>query len=193
MAKAPQKKDKKPKAPKDPLATLRLLKIAGYILCGLAAVVLFGSLYDLGFIDLRFELRDYALVAFAALIAGFGLAAFSGSGVERAERSRLAQQIENITGEVAEKNAGLETSISMRIAAVEEKVQTFLGDEYERIKAENEEFRKEIEQHRFAEMTRTNTEIEQLRERNEMLQEKINKWAINSVDSAVMNERIHEA
>lgn len=194
MAKAPLKNDKKAKSSaKDPLGTMRLVRLAGLVLSILAGVVLFAALFDLGFIDLRFELRDFALVALAVMLAGVVAIAYSGPRITAGAIAVIREELEAARGEIAAQNAAMEEKVEAQVAAADHKVEKFLGAEYERLKAENEAFRKEIEQQRSVEMSRTSAEIEQLRQRNEMLQEKISKWAIDSVDSVVMHDRIHEA
>lgn len=194
MAKAPLKNDKKAKSSaKDPLGTMRMVRLAGLVLSILAGVVLFSALFDLGFIDLRFELRDFALVALAVMLAGVVAIAYSGPRITAGAIAAIREELEAARGEIAAQNAAMEEKVGAQVAAADQKVEKFLGAEYERLKAENEAFRKEIEQQRSVEMSRTSAEIEQLRQRNEMLQEKISKWAIDSVDSVVMHDRIHEA
>ncbi len=194
MAKAPLKNDRKAgSAAKDPLGIMRLMRISAFASSILAGVVLFAAIFDLGFADLRFELREFALVALAVMLAGVVAVAYSGSRIAAGEIARIREELELAKGEIAAQNAALEEKIGARVAAADQKVEKFLGAEYERLKAENQEYRKEIEQQRTVEFSRTSAEIEQLRQRNEMLQEKISKWAIDSVDSVVMNDRIHEA
>lgn len=194
MAKAPLKNDKKAKSSAmDPLGIMRLVRLSGLVLSILAGVVLLAALFDLGFIDLRFELRNFALVALAAMLAGIVAVAYSGSRIAAGMIAGIRAELEAARGEIAAQNAAMEEKIGAQVATAEQKVEKFLGAEYERLKAENEAFRKEIEQQRSNEFSRTSAEIEQLRQRNEMLQEKISKWAIDSVESVVMHDRIHEA
>ena len=206
MAKA-GKKDAK--APKDEKAAngpgiMGLLRVAGFGLSMATAVFLCVSLLDMGFVDLRPQLHDFSGAAAGALLVFVMLSAFAGSRTAAAERAARDAQIEALKGELAEKLAAdldakvgslgsVEGEVRQRMASIDEKIEKFLGAEFERLTAENEGYRKEIDQSRIDEISKASEEVEALRAKNQELQEKINKWAVESVDSRLGQEKLHAA
>ena len=206
MAKA-GKKD--PKAPKDEKAAngpgiMGLLRTAGFALSMATALFLCISLLDMGFVDLRPQLHDFSGAAAGALLVFVMLSAFAGSRSRAAERSARDAQIDALKDELAGKlMADLETraatieareaEVKAKVAAVDEKIDKFLGAAFERLTTENESFRKEIDQNRIDEVSKASEEVEALRAKNQELQDKINKWAVESVDSRIGQEKLHAA
>jgi len=206
MAKA-SKKD--PKASKEGEAKkgpglMGTARLAGFALSIVSALVLCISLLDMGFIDLRPTLHAFSGAAAGALILFTVLTGFAGSRVTAAERAALDAQIAALKGELeerlgtelqakAEALGSTEAEVMQKLADVEQRIEKFLGAEYERLVAENEGFRKEIDQSRVDEVSRASEEVEALRARNQELQEKINKWAVESVDSKLSQEKLHAA
>lgn len=206
MAKA-GKKDAK--APKDGNAAkgagiMGLLRVSGFALSILSAAFLCVSLLDMGFIDLRPKLHGFSGPAAGALLVFVMLSAFAGSRVAASERAARDAQIEALKGELAERLAAdLDTKVgglgsvgaevTQKVAVLDEKIEKFLGAEFERLTAENEGYRKEIDQSRVDEISKASEEIEALRAKNQELQEKISKWAVESVDSKIGQEKLHAA
>ncbi len=206
MAK-PGKKD--PKAPKTEKATdgpgiMGLVRLAAFMLAIVSASVLCVSLLDLGFIDLREQLHAYAGGVALALLFFAVLSRLAGSRVAAAERGAAQARIEALktelqelmTAEVEAKAGALGTTgaeLSKKLAEIEDKVDKFLGAEHDRLVSENENYRNEIEQQRRDEIAKASEEMEALRVRNQELQEKINKWAVESVDTRLGQDKLHAA
>lgn len=206
MAKASKKDPKAPKegGEKKGSGLMGLVRLAGFALSIVSALVLSISLLDMGFIDLRPTLHAFSGAAAGALIFFTLLTGFAGSRVAAAKHAALDAQIVALKGELegqlnaelqakAEALGSSEAEVMRKLTDVEQRVEKFLGAEYERLVAENEDYRKEIDQSRVDEVSKASEEVEALRAKNQELQEKINKWAVESVDSKLSQEKLHAA
>lgn len=205
MAKAAAKETKAPKeAPsKSGGSKMGLVKLVGFALSMLSAVVVALAVIDFGF-DLKSHLHGGEKIAAGLLLVGIVLTAFAGSkaGAERHKETETA--LEALKTEIADKIGTefrakeeplklLQADIARKMAEIEAKVEKFLGGEYARLSAENESFRKDVEQRRLDELQRTADEIEKLRAKNLELQERISKWAVEQVEIRIGEDKLNAA
>lgn len=214
MAKTGKKDAKSAKAdePKQGAGIMGVIRLVTFALSLAAALFLCVSLLDMGFADLRPTLHGFAGPAAGALIVLVILSSFAGSRVAAAQRKALQGELEALRGsldeqvtasleakvgklgsveaEVTQKLKTMEADLTQQLAAVDEKIEKFLGDQFERLNAENEDFRKVIDQSRRDELSKTSEELEALRARNQELQDKINKWAVESVDDKIGADKV---
>lgn len=214
MAKAGKKDAKSAKAaePKQGPGMMGVIRLVTFVLSLAAALFLCVSLLDMGFVDLRPTLHGFAGMAAGALILLIILSTFAGSRVAAAERKALQGEIEalrasideqvtaafevkvgnlgSVEAEMTQKLKTIETDLTQQLTAVDEKIEKFLGAQFERLNSENEDFRKAIDQSRRDELSKTSEELEALRAKNQELQDKISKWAVESVDDKIGGDRI---
>lgn len=174
MAKKPADKDaSKEKTPsKGPM----IMGLVGAICAGLgliATVILFAGLYDLGFIDLTHALEAFAGPALLILIIANALGPFAASKAIAGAKAAALVEAQTMKAETDEK-----------IAAVEQKVETYLGDNYNSLREENENMKGEFEKIETAERQKVeeervqiDEELAKLRTTNVELQEQLNKNA----------------
>ena len=174
MAKKPADKDaqKEKKPSKGPM----IMGLVGAICGGLsliATIILFAGLYDLGFIDLTHTLEAFAGPALLLLIIANALGPFASS--KSAAGAKAAALVEAQT---------MKADTDEKIAAVEQKVETYLGDNYNSLREENENMKGEFEKIETAERQKVeeervkiDEEIIKLRATNADLQEQLTKNA----------------
>lgn len=169
-----------PKAGKGPMI-MGLCRTLSFSASVLALVVLFSGVYDLGFIDLTQHIGKFSAPLIFLLILSIAAGAHAGSRVTAFQTS---------IGE--KKFAATKEAIDQRIGQLEKKVDGFFSEEISRIKAENDNFRKFIEDQRDEEKKRALEEAEALKSVNRELQEKINRWAIDSIDGTMNGENVKQ-
>jgi uncharacterized membrane protein YccC len=203
MAK-PAAKDvaKKPQAGGiDRSASIASVAVAG---ATLAALLLILAGFDLGVVDLRYALHGFDAIAAAASVVLALVAIYFASVAARRNRVRLESLITAIRDEAGEtlERRGVEAqetvaSVRSEVAAlvkhVERKVDTFLGSEFARLKDENAGLRSALEARQKTDHDNMAAEIETLRRANAELQDKINHWAVDAVDSRIERKSLHAA
>lgn len=154
-----------------------LPKIFG-IISILSATVLFAAALDIGHLGLADKmgiiaaapLGLYALLGLLALFMGPKPASGTAAGDD---------------GSLAEALADLRSKTASRFAAMENTIDGFSGQDKETLLAENKELKEQLEAIHQAERSKVDDEIEQLRVKNEELEEQIKQWARSAVSSAV--------
>ena len=174
MAKKPADKD----APKDqaPSKAPMIMGLLGAICAGLsliATVTLFAGLYDLGFMDLTHSLEPMAGPALLILLIANGLGPFASSKAAASAKASAVLEAQAMKATTDEK-----------IAAVEQKVETYLGENYNSLREENDNMKGQFEKIETAERQKIeeerlqiDEEIVKLRATNAELQEQLNKNA----------------
>lgn len=205
MAKAAAKDSKAPKEkPVKSGSKMGMVKLVGFALSLVSAIVIIVAVVDFGLGDVKSHLHGGEKIAAGVLFAGIVLTAFAESKLTAAGRREMDAAIANVHNVIAEKVAAefrpkeealnaLRADIAARMKALEERVDKFLGTEYQRLSTENEGFRKDVEQRRQAEIQKTVDEIEQLRAKNLELQEKISKWAVEQVEIRIGEDKLNAA
>ncbi|MFK5978492.1 MAG: hypothetical protein QM488_06365 [Rhizobiaceae bacterium] len=173
MAKKAADKDApKEKSSKGPM----IMGLLGSICSGLsliAIITLFAGLYDLGFIDLTHTLEAFAAPALLVLIVASILGPFASSKAAASAKAAALVDAQAIKAETDEK-----------IAAVSQKIETYLGENYNSLREENENMKGEFEKIETAERQKIeddrlkiDDELVKLRATNADLQEQLNKNA----------------
>jgi Skp family chaperone for outer membrane proteins len=205
MAKAAAKDSKAPKEkPAKGGSKMGLVKLVGFVLSILSAIIMVVVVVDFGLGDVKSHLHGGEKIAAVLLFLGVLLTAFAGSKLAAAGRREMDAALANVHNVIAEKVAAefrpkeealkeLQADIGAKMKALEQRVDKFLGTEYQRLSAENESFRKDVEQRRQAEIQKTVDEIEQLRAKNLELQEKISKWAVEQVEIRIGEDKLNAA
>lgn len=150
-----------------------ILGIVCSVLSLVAIVVLFAGIYNLGVIDLTHTLEKFAAPALLVLILASALGPFAKSKSQAAARAAAVAETEE-----------LKNILEQKIAAVEGKVETYLGENYNSLRLENDTMKERFEKIEAAERKKTdeereriNDELEELRAKNIELQEQLNKNA----------------
>lgn len=180
MAKPPAKTQGAAKKDTGGVGIMGLLRVVGFALTLVAVVLLVGGMHDLLVVDLTPFLAPAILPALVMILAGASLMLVGGNKIAAVDRQAAEDRATAVRAEVEE-----------RLAAVEARIDAFIAEEHKRLKAENDQYRKEVELHRAAEAKKVAEELHALREQNFDLQDQIKKWAVNSVESAIANGRIH--
>ena len=157
-----------------------LSKVFG-IISIICATVLFVAALDIGHLGLADKmgiiaaapLGLYALLGLAALFMGPKPSAAAAAGDD---------------GSLAEAFAEFKSKTASRFAAMENTIDSFSGQDKETLVAENKELREQLDAIHQAERNKVDDEIEQLRMKNEELEEQIKQWARSAVNNAVGGE-----
>lgn len=218
MAKLPDKNTRtKPDmaAPRDTKKLMLHAFIGAASLCAVIAV--FGS-YDVGTFDLRDMLHGIpgpaVIVAIAFLLIAYVVSLRAPVGRHSTiDQAMLGTQhdtpamfaafkvqideiiaAENAKNIQSRDNTARSISDAMNsISAVEQRVDRYLGAAHEKLIAENDSLKSEInERNKVVEM-QIATEIESLRKINSELQHKITTWAIDSVETKLERASLHVA
>lgn len=182
---AGKKADKKAEAPKKSGGGIMglLSKVFG-ILAILSAAVLFAGAFDIGHMGLHGMMSSLAAVPLAiftlcSIAALFMGGKKSGSGDMDAE---------GLTASVTE----FQTKTISRFAAMQESIDAMSGRDYDALVEENKALQAQLDEIHDAERSKAEGEMEQLRLKNEALEEQIKQWAIQSVGAAVAGEKPDE-
>jgi len=155
----------------------------------IATVILFAGLYDLGFIDLTHMLEPFAGPALLILILANALGPLAKSkAIAASAASAVAEEDDAKNG------------IALKIAEVEKKIETYLGENYNSLKTENENMKGEFEKIEVAERKKVeeerekiDNELEKLRAQNIELQEQLNKNAQLINEQTMASEQLSAA
>ena len=156
---------------------MTILQIAGFGLGTIALMVLVAAMQDLGFVDLTHTLEIAIVPMLVLIVLSVSLYAFANSKIHAAKFAAAQQAVDEA-----------KEAFEQRIAAVEARIEGHIGGEYERLKAENEQLKGHFDEIRKQEDEKIGIELEQLRQKNAELQDKISTWAVNSVDAAMSDE-----
>lgn len=159
-----------------------LLSTSSSILNLGAISILFAGLYDFGYIDLTHTLSKFAVPALLVLILSSLLGVFASSKINNQAASNNEKEL-----------AGFQSRLKTDIATVEEKVSRYLGDGYEQLKAENDEFKRQIEEAKEQRQQNLEEEIEVLKTKNEELHDQIGKMAKSTNESSIYDDRLDAA
>ena len=145
---------------------MHLLFIACTALGLIALALLFGGIVDFGFIDLTSTLSKFAAVALLTFVLVISLGSFALMKMVSGERTFTERHL-----------AVLLSTVEERLRPVEDKIASHLGEDFNRLKAENESFKSELEKIRQAESEKIIQELDFLKEQNSILQEQLGKKA----------------
>lgn len=179
---AAKKKDKdKDDAPKKSSGIMGLVPKLLAVFAILLATVFFASMYDVGQMGLHHTLKGFA-VAIVPVFALLSIAALFLSPKPSAEGSVDAAEISALQE--------FRSKATSQILALQNRLDSFSGQDLESLKARNEELEAELEAIHQAERDKVDGEIEALRQRNVELEEQIKKWAFEAVDKSVKGEEV---
>lgn len=159
-----------------------LLSTSSSILKLGAMSILFAGLFDLGIIDLTQSVSKFAAPALLALILSSLLGIIASSKINNQAASNFEKKL-----------ASFQTRLKLDIAAVEEKVNHYLGDGYEQLKAENDEYKKLIEEGKEQKHQNLEQEIEALKTTNAELHDRISRMADSSNEPTVFDAKLDAA
>lgn len=182
---AGKKADKKADAPKKSGGGIMgiLSKVFG-ILAILSAAMLFAGAFDVGHMGLHGMLSSLAAVPLAI----FTLCSIAGLFLGGKKPGSGDLDGEALTASVSEFQA---KTIS-RFASIQESIDAMSGRDYEALVEENKALQAQLDEINEAERNKAEGEMEQLRLKNEALEEQIKQWAIQSVGAAVAGETLEE-
>lgn len=157
---------------------MKMVQMAGFGLGVVALMVMTAGMADLGFVDLTHTLGIAVVPALVFVILSVAMYAYANAQIHAAKFAAAQTAIEEASAQ-----------LEQRISALEIRIESHIGSEYEALKAENAELKANLEAIRTAEDEKIGSEIEQLRQKNEELQEKISTWAVSSIDAAISEDR----
>jgi uncharacterized protein YdcH (DUF465 family) len=181
-----------------------LIATAAVVGGALASFILILTGYDLGIVDFRYALHGFDVIAVSALVVMVLVAIYFGNASARQNRARLeglitairdeaSETLERRGAEAQETVASARSEVAALVKDVERKVDTFLGSEFARLKDENAGLRSALEARQKTDHDSMAAEIETLRRANAELQDKINHWAVDAVDSRIERKSLHAA
>lgn len=165
------------KSPKKGGGLLPLLAKVFGVLSILSISILLAGTYDVGSMDLKKTLMPLAIV-FIGLYALLSIAALFMGG-----KSSPAADLD--TDALMAKIEDVQKINTSRIVAVQNKIDGLLAQDYEAVLAENKELHAQLDEIKNAEREKADTEMEELRQRNDELEALMKQWAIETVGSAI--------
>ena len=176
-SKASKKKDKDGGAPKAASPKLFvLIQNACVMVAAICALLLFVGSFNVGPAALADIVHSFSIIPaslFALCLVG---SVVTNGAIRSAERASLTAMI-----------AEIEQKVEARVMEASAKVDTHIGDDYQALRTQNQQLREELDKLHEAEQARMAAEVEQLRSVNNELEEQIKRWAIGSVDQAIMD------
>lgn len=154
--------DKSPASSNKMMSILNHVFIAVLILCLVLLLVLFTGAYDLGVVDLRPTISGFAIILLPIFAVFAFVAVFANMKLTHLRETQMFA-----------KGAEIEAHVGEIKKTVDDKIQEYLGSEYERLKGEHEkmsEFLKELEKQ---EQDRLVQELEELKVENSELKERL--------------------
>lgn len=158
-------------------------KVLG-VLAILSAAVLFAGAFDVGHMGLHHSLESLAVVPLA-LYTLFAIASLFLGGAKASPESLEGEALSASISELQSKTAS-------RFAAMQESLDAMSGRDYETVLEENKALQAQLDEIHQNERDKTEGEMEQLRLKNEALEEQIKQWAIQSVGAVVAGEKPEE-
>lgn len=149
----------------------------------LVATILFVGLYDVGHLGLREMFSSFAIVpivlfAIFSTVPVFLKAKSAGNGVlEDEELEELVAKIEQVR-----------IKTTSRISALQSTIDEQFGQSNEALIEENKMLKEQLEAIQQAERDKVLNNAEELRLRNEELEDQIKQWAIKTVGETIPNE-----
>lgn len=162
--------------------TMKIVQMAGFGLGVIAVMVMVAGMADLGFADLTHSLGMAVVPMLVLVILSMAMYAYANAQIHAAKFAAAQTALDEASAQ-----------IEQRISALEIRIDSHIGSEYEALKAENEELKGQLDEIRKAEDEKIGSEIEQLRQKNEELQDKISTWAVSSIDAAISEDRQSQA
>lgn len=153
-------------------------------LAAVSAGVLFAGLYDIGQFGLQKLVSDFAEI----LVAIFIVCAIPAILLSR--RSSEPAQTDNET--LLAKFDELRTSTTSRLMSFQSAIDAMSGQDRESLIEENRMLKEQLDAVQNAERQKVVDEVEQLRSQNAILEEKIKKWAIQTVDATIEDKQAEE-
>jgi hypothetical protein len=203
MAK-PAPKDDKKKAGTADGGISRLLPVIGFGCAFAGACLLAVATLDLKLVDMRPALHGLEPVFALLLIAGACLCYFGSTSLSSRRHKAVPDSIAALRGEVeamiaAQKSAAEEAATALRtqsaatLKEVTQKVEAFIGGEHTRLKEENDRLRTHLDSLQRQDAEKIAGELTSLRQKNAELEERITKWAVESVDSRIERKTLEAA
>lgn len=156
-----------------------LPKILG-LFAVLSATVLFVAALDIGHLGLAEKMSTLAAIPVVFYLLGAVAMLFmGGSGAAPA-----SPDLEALTAKVDD----IQSKTASHIAAFQGKLDAMSGNDYDSLVEENKALKAELEAIREAERAKADNEFEQLRTRNQQLEQQIKDWAVQTVGAAVAGE-----
>lgn len=166
--------DKKPAKKRGGLMSI-LSKFFG-LFAILSVAALLAGLYDVGGMNLKATIAPLAMVLIGTytLFALLGLFLGGGGAPADVDTETLMAKIED----VQKKNTS-------RLIGFQNKIDVLMGQDYETLMAENKELQAQLDAIKDAEREKADNEMEELRQRNEELEQQMKQWALETVGSAI--------
>ncbi len=142
--------------------TMTLLLRISFILCVIATLCLFAGIADFGIINLTSLLSKYNAAFLVLQLLTSLSCALTISQISAANKEIILQQSES-----------LNEKIEGRIDIVDDKVQEYLGENYKKLKEQNESMKTEFDQIRENANIKITAEIEELKMENADLRKKL--------------------
>lgn len=177
---AAKKKDKD-NAPKKKSGMMGLVSKLLAVFAIILATVFFASMYDVGQMGLHHTIKGFA-IGVVPVFAVLAITALFLSPKPATEGSVDIAQIAALQE--------FQSKATSQILALQNRLDSFSGQDLESLKARNEELEAELEAIHQAERDKVDGEIEALRQRNVELEEQIKKWAFEAVDKSVRGEDV---
>ena len=163
IKKQPQQPSSKPEASAaKKVAIMTLLLRVSFILCVIATLGLFVGIADLGIINLTSLLSKYTAAFLALLLLTSLLCAFAISQTSSANKEVFLRHSED-----------LNEKFERRIDMIDDKVQEYLGENYKKLKEQNETMKTEFDLIRENANNKIIEEIEELKIENADLRKKL--------------------
>ncbi len=179
---ADDKADKKKKEKKKGGGLGGLLSKLFGVISILCATVLFVAALDIGHLGLADKMGVIA-AAPLGIYALLGIVALF-----MAPKPGAAAAATGDAGSIADEFAEFKSKTASRFSAMENTIDSFSGQDKESLIEENRVLKEQLDAIHEAERSKVDEEIEQLRVKNEELEEQIKKWARSAVSNAVGGE-----
>ena len=141
----------------------------------LCVAILLAGLYDVGGAGMKKSIAPLAIVLVGVYVLFSLVSLFLGGGSSAdVDTEALMAKIED----VQKKNTS-------RLIGFQNKIDVLMGQDYETLLAENKELQSQLDAIKDAEREKVDNQMEELRQRNEELEEQMKKWAMETVDSAI--------
>lgn len=151
------------------------------ILATVSAGLLFAGLYDIGHFGIQNIVSDFAVVPVAIFI----LCAIPAIVMSR--KSGGSSQVEDEA--LSAKFDELRSTTTSRLMNFQSTIDGMTGQDRESLIEENKWLKEQLDAVQNAERQKVVDEVEQLRSQNAILEEKIKKWAIQTVDATMENDK----
>ncbi len=151
------------------------------ILAAVSAGLLFAGLYDLGQFGIQSIVSEFAVVA----VSIFVLCSIASMVMDGKSGGSVPVEGEAMSAKFDE----LRSTTTSRLMNFQSAIDAMSGQDRESLIEENKWLKEQLDAVQNAERQKVVDEVEQLRSQNAILEEKIKKWAIQTVDAAMEDDK----